>query len=122
MQDNQRGPLFGMRTMGAGGNVNQYQVTTYSEGAATLTESLMHRKNPVVTSDYPTAPYVENIGVRPEIVQDYMTIANLLNKGATFVQAFTDAMVANIASEGAVTGIPGGPPDTGTTAERARNR
>jgi hypothetical protein len=122
MQDNQRGPLFGMRTMGAGGNVNQYQVTTYSEGVATLTESLMHRKNPVVTSDYPTAPYVENIGVRPEIVQDYMTIDNLLNKGATFVQAFTDAMVATIASSGAVNDLPVGPPAPGTAAVRARNR
>jgi hypothetical protein len=93
IQDNQRGPLFGMRTMGAGGNVNQYLVTTYSEGAATITESLMHRKNPIVTNDYPTAPYVENIGVRPEIVQDYMTLDNLLNNGATFVQAFTNAVV-----------------------------
>ncbi|HYL76642.1 MAG TPA: S41 family peptidase [Bryobacteraceae bacterium] len=98
IQDNQRGPLFGMRTMGAGGNVNPYSVTTYSEGAATITESLMHRKNPIVTNDFPTAPYVENIGVRPEIVQDYMTLDNLLNKGATFVQAFTDAMVKVINS------------------------
>jgi hypothetical protein len=86
--------------MGAGGNVNQYQVTTYSEGAATLTESLMHRKNPIVTPEYPTAPYVENIGVRPEIVQDYMTVDNLLNHGATFVQAFTDAAVKLINSGG----------------------
>jgi len=92
-QDNQRGPIFGMRTMGAGGNVQQFPVTTYSEGQATLTESLMHRKNPIATPEYPTAPYVENIGVRPEITQDYMTVDNLLNHGSTFVQAFTDAMV-----------------------------
>jgi hypothetical protein len=105
IQDNQRGPLFGMRTMGAGGNVNEYAVTVYSEGVATLTESLMHRKNPVVTPDYPTAPYVENIGVRPEMVQDYMTIDNLLHKGATFVQAFTDAMVKVIGSAGTDLGI-----------------
>jgi len=92
-QDNQRGPIFGMRTMGAGGNVQQFPVSTYSEGQATLTESLMHRKNPVSTPEYPTAFYVENIGVRPEIKQDYMTVDNLLNHGSTFVQAFTDAMV-----------------------------
>lgn len=98
IQDNQRGPLFGMRTMGAGGNVNFYSVTTYSEGSATITESLMHRKNPIVTDEFPAAPYVENIGVRPEIVQDYMTLDNLLNKGATFVQAFTDAIVKVINS------------------------
>lgn len=98
-QDNQRGTLFGMRTMGAGGNVDQFPVTTYSEGTATVTESLMSRKNPVTTPDYPTAPYVENIGVRPDIVQDYMTIDNLTNRGATFVQAFTDAMVKYINSQ-----------------------
>src|SRR5258708_4648884 len=92
-QDNQRGPIFGMRTMGAGGSVNPYQVSTYSEGLAGITESLMHRKNPIATPEYPTAPYVENIGVRPEIKQDYMTVDNLLNHGSTFVQAFTDAMV-----------------------------
>lgn len=103
-QDNQRGKIFGMRTMGAGGNVNQYQVTTYSEGSATLTESLMHRVNPVVTPDYPTAPYVENIGVRPDIVQDYMTIDDLMNKGATFVTAFTNAAVNLINSASQATG------------------
>ncbi len=98
IQDNQRGPLFGMRTMGAGGNEDFFPVTTYSEGSATITLSLMHRKNPIATPEYPTAPYVENIGVRPDVVKDYMTVDNLLNKGATFVQAFTDAMVKLINS------------------------
>src|SRR5260221_1956137 len=92
-QDNQRGPIFGMRTMGAGGNVDQFSVSTYSEGQATITESLMHRKNPIATAEYPTAPYVENIGVRPEITQNYMTVDNLLNHGSTVVPAFTDAVV-----------------------------
>ena len=96
LQDNQRGVQFGMRTMGAGGNVDIFPVTTYSYGASTVTESLMHRRNPVVTPDYPTAPYVENIGVRPDVVQDYMTTDNLLNQGSTFVQAFTNAMVKYI--------------------------
>ena len=93
MQDNQRAILFGMRTMGAGGNVDQFPVTSYSYGTAYLTESLMHRLNTVNTPDYPAAPYVENIGVRPEVVMDYMTVDNLTNRGATFVQGFTDAMV-----------------------------
>jgi hypothetical protein len=61
-----------------------------------VTESLMNRKNPIVTSDYPTAPYVENIGVRPEIVVDYMTAANLNQKGKPFVDAFVAAIVAQI--------------------------
>ncbi len=93
IQDNKRGPLFGMRTMGAGGNVVGTTIGTYSEGTTTYTESLMNRKNPIVTTDYPTAPYVENIGVRPEIVNDYMTKDNLLTGGRPFVDAFTAAMV-----------------------------
>ena len=42
IQDNQRGLLFGMRTMGAGGNVDLFQTTTYSGGLAT-------RKSPAFT-------------------------------------------------------------------------
>ncbi len=105
-QDNHRGPVFGMRTMGAGGNVSGFPVTTYSEGLATITESLMHRTHDILTSDYPAAPYVENIGVRPDIVQDYMTVDNLLNQGATFVQAFTDAMVQLIQNTAASSQLP----------------
>ena len=93
IQDNQRGPIFGMRTMGAGGNVDTFEGGMYNEGVTTMTESLMNRKNPIVTSDYPTAPYVENIGVRPDIVADYMTKDNLLQNGRPFVDAFTAAMV-----------------------------
>jgi hypothetical protein len=99
MQDNQRAILFGARTMGAGGSVNGYSVTTYSFGSATVTESLMSRKNAIVTPDYPTANYIENIGVRPDVQQQYMTADNLKNHGATFVQAFSDAMVQYINSQ-----------------------
>ena len=53
----------------------------------------MIRKNPIVTGDYPAAPFVENIGVRPDIVSDYMTRDNLLQNGRPFVDAFTSAMV-----------------------------
>lgn len=97
IQDNQRGPLFGMRTMGAGGNVSAYPVGSYAEGSTTLTESLMVRKNPTVTSDYPAAPYVENIGVRPDILYDYMTRDNLMQSGRPFVAAFTAAIADWIA-------------------------
>ena len=56
----------------------------------------MNRKNPVVTEDYPAAPYVENIGVRPEITVDYMTRDNLMQNGRPFVDAFVTAMVDHI--------------------------
>ena len=96
IQDNVRGPLLGWRTMGAGGNVAGWEAGSYSLGSIRVTESLMNRKNPVVTSDYPTAPYVENIGVRPEIQVDYMTRDNLMQGGKTFVDAFVAAMVDSI--------------------------
>ena len=53
----------------------------------------MNRKNPIVTSDYPTAPYVENIGVRPDIQADYMTVDNLMQNGKPFVDSFVAAMI-----------------------------
>ncbi len=96
IQDNARGPLLGWRTMGAGGNVVGWEAGSYSLGTIRVTQSLMNRKNPVVTSDYPTAPYVENIGVRPEIEVDYMTRDNLTQNGKPFVDAFVAAMVDTI--------------------------
>jgi C-terminal processing protease CtpA/Prc len=96
IQDNARGPLFGWRTMGAGGNVEGWEAGTYSLGYTTVTESLMNRKANVVTTDYPAAPYVENIGVRPEIVVDYMTADNLNRGGKPFVDAFIAAIVAQV--------------------------
>jgi hypothetical protein len=93
IQDNGRGPIFGMRTMGAGGSVVAYDCTSYTESICRITVSLMNRGRLIQTPDFPPAPYIENIGVRPDIVADYMTRANLMNGGASFVQAFTEAIV-----------------------------
>jgi len=93
IQDNHRGPLLGMRTMGAGGSVVQYDCTTFTESLCTITESLMNRGAVISGTEYPPSPYIENIGVRPDIAVDYMTRANLMSAGAPFVQAFTEAAV-----------------------------
>ncbi len=93
IQSNNRGPLFGMRTMGAGGSVVGFNGTAFTESFFRVTVSLMNRGHMVQTPDFPPAPYIENIGVRPDIVADYMTRANLINFGAPFVQAFTEAIV-----------------------------
>src|SRR5581483_9667800 len=111
IQDNGRGPLFGFRTMGAGGNVVDWEAGSYSLGITSVTESLMIRKNPVVTSDFPPAPYVENIGVRPDIENDYMTAANLSQNGKPFVDAFVSAIVNAIQkshAKGRVRAVNGG--------------
>jgi hypothetical protein len=94
IQDNWRGLLFGRRTMGAGGNVVTWEAGSYSQGTMTLTESLMNRKFPVQTFEYLEAPYVENIGVYPDFLVDYMTADNLAQNGKPFVDAFTATMVA----------------------------
>ena len=101
IQDNRRGLLFGTRTMGAGGSVFGdrllgYPATIYSDGGARFTVALMVRKDPIVTPDFPTVPYIENIGVRPDIEADYMTRENLLNRGRAFVETFTAAIVEHI--------------------------
>jgi hypothetical protein len=96
IQDNRRGLLFGMRTMGAGGTVSTHSAGVYGEGSTTLTDSLMNRRDAVVADGYPMAPYVENIGVHPDFKVDYMTTENLLRNGRPFVDAFTAAIVEHI--------------------------
>jgi hypothetical protein len=93
IQDNHRGPLFGMRTMGAGGSVSNFNCTAFTESICSITLSLMNRGRVVSNTEFPPSPYIENVGVRPEIVVDYMTIANLMSGGGPFVQAFTDSAV-----------------------------
>ncbi len=91
-QSNNRGPLFGWRTMGAGGSVVGFSGPAYTESFFRITVSLMNRLQIVNTPDFPPAPYIENIGVRPDIPFDYMTRTNLMSAGGPFVQAFTQAL------------------------------
>ena len=85
LQDHRRVQVVGMRTSGAGGSVVANFGGYYSEGVLRVTQTLMSRIAPVVTEDLPAAPYVENIGVRPDIELDYMTEENLLQQGRPFV-------------------------------------
>lgn len=96
LQDAGRGILLGMRTNGAGGTNTRFDAGAYSEGTAGMTLGTMTRKAPIATPDYPTAHYIENIGVQPDIVVDYMTRDNLLQAGRPFVNAFTEAIVEAI--------------------------
>ncbi len=93
IQDNHRGSLFGMRTMGAGGSVSSFNCTAFTESVCFITQSLMNRGTVVSNTEFPPSPYIENVGVRPDIVVDYMTNANLMSAGGPFVQAFTDSAV-----------------------------
>jgi C-terminal processing protease CtpA/Prc len=98
LQSNHRGPLFGWRTMGAGGSVVGFTGPAFTESIFRVTVSLMNRGHVVSTPDFPPAPYIENIGVRPDIAVDYMTRANLMSAGAPFVQAFIAAIEQLVAA------------------------
>ena len=99
MQDNKRGPIIGTRTAGWGGSISGWNAGFYSEATATNTNSLVVRRQNVVSPDMPTAPFIENIGVIPDIVLDYMTRENLMTRGAPFVAEFTRIMNEEIAKQ-----------------------
>ncbi len=96
MQDNRRGPIVGMRTGGLGGSVSSWPAGFFSEATSSNTNSLVLRRDNIVSSEFPTAPYIENIGVRPDIELDYMTKENLVRRGAPFVDAFSKIIVEEI--------------------------
>lgn len=93
MQDNKAATIYGMRTAGLGGTNTSYDAGAYSEAIIGMLRGLMYRKNQIVATGYPTSFYVENVGVQPDIVDDYKTTDNLLHGGQTFVSNFTAAVL-----------------------------
>jgi hypothetical protein len=105
MQDERRATIYGMRTDGAGGSVTSAPVGVYMEAYLSYAQSILTRKHDVDTGgEFPKVPYIENIGVRPDIVDDYMTADNLVNQGRPFVDRFTRAVLGLITPGGAVAG------------------
>ncbi|MFN0105957.1 MAG: S41 family peptidase [Bryobacteraceae bacterium] len=93
LQDNGRAKLFGKRTTGAGGAVITLSTGPYAEGQTSITWTLTNRSKNVVTTEYPEAPYIENIGVRPDIEFEMNTAENLKAKGKVYVEAFLQAVM-----------------------------
>jgi hypothetical protein len=96
LQDNQRGPLVGTRTNGAGGSVSGFPAGIYSESSTGNTNTLVTRIAPVDVPGYPVSHYIENIGAHADIPLEYMTKENLLTRGRPFVEAFTEIIVEHI--------------------------
>jgi hypothetical protein len=96
MQENGRGILYGMRSNGAGGNNTSFDGPPYSEGIVGLTIGVQARRSKVLRNGYPLTNIVENVGIHPDVVDDYMTRENLLQSGAPFIQRFLWAMSAYI--------------------------
>lgn len=93
LQDHDRGVIFGVRTDGGGGNPATYTATTYSEASTRVTRTFVTRAKAVETPGFPKTAYIENVGVYPDILNDYMTKENLLGGGQTYVTAFTNAVL-----------------------------
>jgi Peptidase family S41/PDZ domain len=91
LQDANRVTVYGVRTSGGGGNVVSFgsNAGPYSEGSARVTLSLGVRNHNITTPGLPSAPFIENIGVYPDVIADYRTKDNLLNGGQTFIQGFS---------------------------------
>jgi C-terminal processing protease CtpA/Prc len=99
IQDANRGPLFGWRTNGAGGTNLTPAAGAYSGASAGIVLGMMTRKETRVVPGYPASAYIENVGVQPDIEYDYMTKDNLLQRGRPFVEAFTAAILEEIAKK-----------------------
>jgi hypothetical protein len=94
LQDENRVSVYGVRTDGGGGNVVGYDfnVAPYAEGSARVTQSIAVRNHRVSTAGLPSAPYIENIGIQPDVTADYQTRANLLTGGQPFVYGFSSVI------------------------------
>ncbi|MDX2269953.1 MAG: S41 family peptidase [Bryobacter sp.] len=99
-QDNGRAKLVGMRTSGAGGRVELVAAGPLSEARTTNTASLVVRAREYDVPGFPRSPYIENVGVRPDIELDFATTENLLQNGTPFVDAFTRIILAEIGGGG----------------------
>jgi hypothetical protein len=85
LQDTGRAAIVGMRTAGAGGAVLNGPGGIYSESGSRLTWTMGIRNKQISTPEYPTAPLIENIGVRPDMPLEINTVDNLNNKGKPFL-------------------------------------
>lgn len=96
IQDNKRAKLVGTRTNGAGGSVIGQSAGWYSETNTAVTVSLIVRLEERQYDAFPKSPFLENVGVRPDIELDYMTVENAANLGRPYSAAFTRILADEI--------------------------
>ncbi len=91
IKDAGKATQFGIRTRGSLGTGATLPGPAYTEMTVYVKDSLMTRAAAVKSPGYPDSAYVENTGVHPEIVEEYMTMENYRRRGAPFVESFTKA-------------------------------
>jgi hypothetical protein len=93
MQDEKRALLYGMRTDGAGGGVTNFPAGVFMEAGVNMAWSILERRNVIDSGgEYPAMKYIENIGVRPDVVDDYMKAENLADGGKAYFERVLRAM------------------------------
>lgn len=93
LQDANRVTVYGVRTDGGGGNVVEFNAAPYSEGLSRVTLSVGVRNHNISSPGFPTAPFIENIGVIPDVQAEFQTRANLFTGGQPFVQGFSNLIL-----------------------------
>jgi hypothetical protein len=91
-QDSKRGPVVGFITGGLGGGREDTTTGIYSEAYTSVTVSRLLRAQPIANPVYPAAPYIENIGIQPDVTLDFMTVDNLNTGGTAYVNSFTQTL------------------------------
>jgi C-terminal processing protease CtpA/Prc len=91
LQDENRVTVYGVPTDGGGGNVVEFDFNAapYSEGSARVTQSIAVRKHAITSPGLPPAPFIENIGIQPDVRADFQTRGNLFTGGQPFVNGFS---------------------------------
>jgi hypothetical protein len=92
MQDEGRGTVVGMRTLGAGGAPAKFPAGAFSGGSTSVTMSIVTRSRTVSTPGFPAADQIENVGVYPDVISDIMSRENLLTAGRPFVEKFSSVI------------------------------
>jgi hypothetical protein len=101
LQDNKRAKLVGVRTSGLGGPVLDYKGGPWSETNTRVTVGMMVRSEEREIAGFPKSAFIENVGVRPDIELDFMTVENLLTDGKPFTDAYTRIILDEIRAGGA---------------------
>jgi len=94
LKDAGKAKQFGMSTRGTLGTGVVVLGPAFSEMTVYIKDSILARSGPASSAGFPDSPYVENAGVYPEFVEDFMTLENLRQRGAPFVEAFTKAALS----------------------------
>jgi hypothetical protein len=96
MQDMGRAKLVGFRTGGLGATNGSFAAQALSETTAGVSFGLMVRPKTISVEGYPATNYIENVGVHPDIMLDYMTRENLVGQGRPWFARLTELILAEL--------------------------